>query len=294
MNPLAALTFAALRGYSRLAPTERGGFRLARLARSTLRRGRWRGEFRTPDGIALHLDLGTYPDACMAFGLYELDTARLLRRLLRPGSRVADVGANVGYFTLMAAGLVGEGGRVDAFEPDPANRARLVDHLELNGCEKVVRVHALAASDAAGELPLYHPSEGVHNHGESSFFPSQFGPDAASARATAVPTVRLDAALDRVPDVVKLDVEGAELSALRGMAGWLTSPRPPALIVEHNPRSAAAAGHAPGDLFRAVRGANAAYRCRWIGMRLGEVPTPEALDGMGRQGNVLYEAGGRS
>ena len=290
MKPLAAATFAAVRAYARVAPTERGGFHLAKLARKTLPRDQWNGRFVTPDRLALDLDLGTYPDVCMAFGLYEKDTARALARLLKKGSHFADVGANLGYFTLLAARKVGDGGRVDAFEPDPANRARLIDHLQLNALADRVSVHPAAASDAPGTLPLYHPTAGAHNHGESSFFPSQFGPDAPSATATAVPTVRLDAALDRVPDVVKLDVEGAELAAIRGMAGWLTSPRPPALIVEHNPRSASAAGYAPGDLFRAVLQCNLAYRCRWIGLRLWDVPTPAALDAIARQGNVLYDA----
>ena len=53
---------------------------------------------------ALGLDLGTYPDCCMAYGLYELDTARLIKRLLRVGDHFVDAGANIGYFTLLGRG----------------------------------------------------------------------------------------------------------------------------------------------------------------------------------------------
>ena len=69
-----AVAEAALRGYSRIAPTERGGYRLARLVRRTRSREQWRDTFTTPDGLRFQLDLATYPDCCMAYGLYELDT----------------------------------------------------------------------------------------------------------------------------------------------------------------------------------------------------------------------------
>ena len=282
---MSAVAFATLRAYARVAPTERGGFRLARLARATLPRGTWRGRFAPPGGPALDLDLSTYPDVCMAVGLYELDTARLLRRSLRPGTHFVDVGANVGYFTLLAAALVGPSGRVDAVEPDPANRARLLGHLGLNGPLPQVRVHAVAASDAPGEVALYHPAAGRQNHGESSTLRTLIDGDATESR---VPAARPDAVVDGVPDWVKVDCEGAELPAVRGMSAWLASPRPPSLVVEHNPHTASAAGHAPGDVFRAILSANGRYRCRWVGPRGRAFATPEALDGWARQGNVVY------
>ena len=112
------LADAVLRAYARVAPTERGGYRLARLARRAVPRERWRGEFAVGRGLRMRLDLGTYPDVAMAYGLYERDTDRLFSRLIRPGMTVVDGGANVGYFTLRFAKLVGAGGRVEAFEPD--------------------------------------------------------------------------------------------------------------------------------------------------------------------------------
>src|SRR5688572_2191738 len=101
------LALGLLKAYSRVAPTERGGFRLARLARRLVPRRHWERDFVTPDRTTLRLDLGTYPDCCMAVGLYELDTYRLLRRLLRPGSWFVDVGANIGYFSILAARWTG-------------------------------------------------------------------------------------------------------------------------------------------------------------------------------------------
>ena len=285
MNVLGKLAFGALKAYARVAPTQRGGYRMVRLARRLIPRSQWRGRFTAPGPVSLMLDLSTYPDCCMACGLYESDTLKVLRRLLRPRMHFVDCGANIGYFTLAAARLVGPGGRVDAVEPDPINRARLEEHLRANGPLGQVRVHAAAASDSAGCVTLYHPTGDAHNHGEASVIAGLAG---ESADAFTVAAARLDELIDRVPDVVKMDVEGAELAAIRGMTRMLAAAgRPPVLIVEHNPQSCAAAGYRAGDLFRAIREANATYRARWVGWRMREM-SAEEIDGMGRQGNILY------
>src|SRR3954447_5078874 len=143
MGLLGRSVLAALRGYSRIAPTQRGGYRLVRMGRKFVARDQWRGTFHTPDRTRLELDLATYPDCCMAVGLYELDTLRLIRRVLRPGDHFVDCGANIGYFTLAAAACVGASGRVDAFEPDPLNRARLEANLAANGSPAQIHVHAV-------------------------------------------------------------------------------------------------------------------------------------------------------
>jgi len=240
----------------------------------------------TPDGFALGLDLGIYPDCCMAVGLYELDTDRQLRRQLKGGSWFVDCGANLGYFTLLACKLVGPQGRIDAFEPDPINRQRLEEHLRNNHVEDRVRIHAQALADRPGELTLYHPTGGETNHGMASFY------------ATLVPTsqpyqvavVRLDEQLDGIPDLIKLDVEGAELAAVEGMEKLLGAPRPPKLIIEHNPSSCAAAGYKPSDLYRKLKSLQPNYTISWIGRRLQPISTPEDLDHMSRQGNLLVAA----
>jgi FkbM family methyltransferase len=284
MNVLGRVAMGALKAYARVAPTQRGGYRLARLARRFVPRAQWTGNFVAPGPVTLNLDLATYPDCCMACGLYESDTLKVLRKLLRPGMHFLDCGANIGYFTLAGARMVGAGGRVDAIEPDPLNRARLEEHLRANGSPPQVRVHGVAASDSAGSVTLYHPTGDAHNHGEASIVAGLAG---ESAEAFVVPAARLDEVIDGVPDVVKMDVEGAELSAIRGMTRFLRTRTPPALIVEHNPQSCAAVGYRGGDLLRAILEANGKYRARWIGWRMREM-NAEEIDGMGRQGNILY------
>lgn len=240
ISPTARLIEAAMRTYARVAPTERGGYRLARFARRFRSPDARRDLFRTPAGLTLDLDLDVYPDCTMAFGLYELDTVRVIRRLLRLGDHVVDGGANIGYLTTIIAQLVGPAGRVDAFEPQPDNRARLEANVQRNGLSDRVRVHAEALSEGPGTATIHRFVGDAGNHGVASLFPGD-GPAATSA--IDVPIVRMDAALARTsPVLVKLDVEGAESLAIAGMTGLLKAARPPAVILEHNPVTAGRAG----------------------------------------------------
>jgi len=284
MNPLGNIALATLRAYSHIAPTQRGGYRLARMARKFVPKSNWKNSYTIPGGKRLNLDLATYPDCCMAVGLYELDTLRLLRRLLKPGDHFADCGANIGYFTLAAATCVGTTGQVHAFEPDPLNRARLETNLAANNSPLQIKIHPVALSDAAGEATLYHPTGQGQNHGEASLF----APANTQTESYTVRTSRLDDEIQTPPRLIKMDIEGAELAAIKGMSKLLAASNPPQFIIEHNPESAAAAGHKSGDLFRELRKSNANYRAFWIGWRLSELTTADEIDGIARQGNILY------
>ena len=286
LRALSSPIFGALRTWSRLAPTGRGAYRMVRVARRSLPPNQWAGRFRTPDGLWLRLDLGTYPDCCMAFGLYELDTARLLRRLLRPGGWFVDCGANIGYFTLLAAQRVGPHGRVDAFEPDPLNRQRLEQHLAENGPLPQVRVHPIAVGVEEGTAELFHPSAGAANHGMASTYRAL----TAQAEDVSVHTIeveRLDRQFDGVPDVIKLDVEGAELASIEGASGLLQSDRPPAFIVEHNPVTAAAAGYAPSQIMRRLVSIQPRYRLFRIARRPRPITSFDELDTLAMECNLL-------
>jgi FkbM family methyltransferase len=283
MNVLGRLALGTLKGYSRIAPTERGGFRLARMARSFVPQSDRQGTFQTPDGLRLNLDLQTYPDINMAVGLYELDTARLIHRLLKPGSWFVDVGANLGYFTLLAAKWTAPAGQVDAFEPDPINRQRLEEHLRENRLEDRVRIHAIAASSQDGQVQLIHPQGAGTNHGMASFYRSLTG----EGQTFTVATARLDDALEGSPDLIKIDVEGAELWVIDGMQKLLGAPSPPKLIIEHNPTSCAAAGYRPGDIFAKLLQFQPDYKVFWIGWRLKRINSPDHLNSISRQGNIL-------
>jgi FkbM family methyltransferase len=278
---------ATLRMYSHIAPTGRGGYRLARLARRFHGTNDQIAQFHTPDALRFNLDLRTYPDCCMAFGLYELDTARAIKRALRPGDTFIDGGANIGYFTLIAAKAVGPSGRVHAFEPQPDNRRRLAEHVAMNGLGDVVTIHPVALSDRPGEVELHTFENPAANHGQSTFFVT---PDVATRKVT-VESVRLD---DYLPSVVsrliKLDIEGAEPLAISGMTGTLRAHRPD-VIVELNATTLARGGFATREPLDRLLAAVPEYEPYVIAWRLKRLDTAR-IERLGEV-NLLFTVGAR-
>ncbi len=158
---------------------------------------------------------------------------------LVPGMRCVDVGANIGFFSLLMARLVGARGHVTAFEPGPANFRFLERNLALHGMDNV-RALQLAAGSRQETRPLRVDRAGTKN----SFFAGR------GSRAVDVQVTTIDAAVERA-DFVKIDVEGAELEVLAGMDKTLASGCR-SMLVEWNPRLLILAGHSPDALPRAL------------------------------------------
>lgn len=162
------------------------------------------------------------------FGVYEPEVTAVFRRLLRPGMGVLDLGANIGYFTMLSAALVGPGGYVVAVEPNPRNVRLLEASRRANGFDHV-RVCQVAAGPEPGLLVL----NTSHSNGTTAGLPTN---DAALFGAEIVPAMPADSLVppDRRIDLVKLDVEGAEFKALSGATALLARDRPH-LISEFSP-----------------------------------------------------------
>jgi FkbM family methyltransferase len=148
---------------------------------------------------------------------------------LRPGMAFLDVGANIGYYTAIAARLVGSAGVVHAFEPNNSVRAMLNENIHLNSLTNVV-VHAQALSDASGEVTFYESTWNA-NQGISSMFPGD-----ALTHVTRVASTTLDELVPtfdgRSIDLVKMDIEGAEPLAIEGGRQTFSGPNAPHLIFE--------------------------------------------------------------
>ena len=169
-------------------------------------------------------------------GTAEADMQRTLEQLVEPGQVVYDVGANIGFFTILCARLVGPQGKVYAFEPMPANAATLRHNLAINGLQNVTVVEqALSSSSGRAEL-FISPWSAFHSlNVEGAVKRDNRGRDAAPP--IEVETVTLDEFVreqgGETPDLVKLDVEGAELLALEGMRDTLRSAAPLLLCELH-------------------------------------------------------------
>jgi FkbM family methyltransferase len=166
-------------------------------------------------------------------GIWEPFETSLLVSLLKPGAVFVDVGANLGYFSVLAASIVGSAGRVFAFEPDPGNFALLQANSRLNHCEsQLSAVQAgLAAADGTGLLFLSED-----NFGDHQVFAA--GEDRRSVPITLVNGSRfLAGRLQRI-DLLKIDVQGAEYAVMDGLMPLLQAlPVPPRIILELSPLS---------------------------------------------------------
>ncbi len=166
-------------------------------------------------------------------GRYEPHIASFYRRHLRPGMTVLDVGANVGFHALHAAALVGPSGRVFAVEPDPRNVALLRVSLSLPGAPAPVEVIEAALSDADGTLVLSDLGNRANSGARFTHEDRRtlerlvHGPDPrfSTARGLRWDGMHLDTRID----LVKIDIEGSEPRAVRGMAQSLERHRPTVL-----------------------------------------------------------------
>ncbi len=177
------------------------------------------------------LEPGDEQSRClMKSGLYEPEGLLTVGAWLRPGDVFVDVGANCGLYTLFAARAVGPSGIVVAFEPSAREFARLEANVALNRLAQV-RLHRAAAAEAPGEvrLTIAEPAFAGHNTMAERF---AYAPVRVHEVAQ-VPAVTLDEALADLPRLamIKLDIEGAELKALRGAAATLAR-FSPALLLE--------------------------------------------------------------
>ncbi len=159
---------------------------------------------------------------------YEPHVSAVFRRLLREGMGVLDIGANIGYFALLSAAIVGPSGHVLAIEPNPGNARLLEISRRANGFENIV-IAQVAAGRETGLLVL-HSS---FSNGTTSPPPED---EAALLASITVPCIRPDDLLSGAHriDVIKADVEGAEYNALLGCQAVIARDRP-TIISEFSP-----------------------------------------------------------
>ncbi len=180
-------------------------------------------------------------------GLMGSAERAVLGRLVKPGMTVVDVGANLGLYSLLLSGLVGPGGRVIAFEPDPDLFSLLRANCERNGAKVEARQVALGAAADRMILQRLTLNSGDNHLGATS--------RTAFRRPLEVEVATLDALMPGLrPDFVKVDVQGWELKVLRGMEATLRASENAQVYLEFWPAGLRRAGDSPAELFAFVRG----------------------------------------
>lgn len=162
--------------------------------------------------------------------LYDWREISLLKKHLKPGNTFVDAGANVGFYSLIASGLVGEKGRVVSVEADPYNASRLAANVELNHM-KNVRIANFGLSDKAETLRLGRDTSG--NRGGNSFLSNS--PSGVIVECKTLTEILLSEKIEKV-DGAKMDIEGFEFKVLsRFFADGIRKLWPGFLIIEINP-----------------------------------------------------------
>jgi FkbM family methyltransferase len=176
-----------------------------------------------------HAHLGS-----IATGMLETSVQEAMLRHLGTGGVLYDVGANLGFFSLLGARLAGPEGHVYAFEPAPENVLALRRHIGLNRVENVsVLEQAAAAESGRGRLQLVDDRSWSKLEG--------YGEHPGTERVVDVELVAIDALDLRPPTVVKIDVEGSELAVLEGMTATLERHQPAVICEVHGTHEAFAA-----------------------------------------------------
>ncbi len=163
---------------------------------------------------------------------HEPEIVGFFSGLCQPGMRVLDIGAHIGYFTLLSSVKVGAEGRVLTFEPNPVNYRKITTMVGLNSLKNVT-VLPNAASDCECTVSFAVESTGQMGHITES---QQGGEQTVTVQAVRVDDAVQRSGLDRV-DLIKLDVEGAEPKALAGMEGILRR-WGPTVVCEWHPAAA--------------------------------------------------------
>ena len=218
------------------------------------------------EGFQMALDLRIEKDYWL--GSYEPELQDAVLDLARPGMVAFDVGANIGYTSLLLAKAVGESGRVFAFEALPSNIARLRQNLSLNGQTSHVEICAGAVVDRPGQVLFITGPSGSTGQAEGSA-----GRIHAQDSNLFVPGISLDSFVysegNPAPAIAKMDIEGGEVRALPGMGRLLDEAGPILLLELHGPEAAHVAWEALTS-----RG----YRLSRMGTGYPPITTPESLD----------------
>ena len=165
---------------------------------------------------------------------YEPVTTSILKKVVRPGMTSVDVGANIGYFTLLLSGLVGENGRVWSFEPEEQNFTMLLNNIRLNDLNNIITLQQ-ALSNKVTTCNLYVSGEESGEHGLIL--------RRHCKKVQSVTTTTLDRVVTQYVDVVKTDTEGNDFNVLLGAKRLFG--RRPLFVTEFWPDGIMASGTSP-------------------------------------------------
>jgi len=200
----------------------------------------------------------TFQSYALAFGEgWEASTSAIFERVVKEGDIIVDLGANIGYFTLLAAKIVGGKGRVYSFEPEPRNYNYLLKNIELNDYKNVVPVQK-AVADKVGKTRLYIcPYDSGHHTINQYQGIKKYKPDVSINEKdfVEVEMITLDDFFgdkDQSINVIKMDIEGAEMLAFLGMARIIKKNKNLKIFMEFFPLLIREMGSSPEEFIKRI------------------------------------------
>lgn len=167
-------------------------------------------------------------------GWFEEAECRFVTKFLREGMVFFDIGANLGQYTLLAAHRVGKRGKVHSFEPSSRMFAELNFNVDINGLSDICILNNVAVSDKEGIAKLSKYEAGGEVYG--SLGSQEWAPDSSIVGYEDIKTITLDSYIKKHNikkiDLIKIDIEGAELLAIRGAGQFLHRPGAPTVLLE--------------------------------------------------------------
>ena len=166
----------------------------------------------------------------MLSGNLEKETVALCKKILKPGMNAVDIGAHIGYYTMLFSKLVGKNGQVFAFEPEPENFQLLAENT---GKYRNVKIFKKAISDKSGPLWFYRSEGKTACH---SLLPADFRNEKIEVQAATLDQFLLENNSPKI-DLIKLDIEGAEPYAVAGMRKLFAESKDTMLVFEFCPNN---------------------------------------------------------
>ena len=189
------------------------------------------------DGLALSI-----------FKIYEPNQTKIVKKYVHEGDVVIDVGAHVGYYTLLMAQLVGKNGKVYSFEPDPVNFELLKKSVEINGFENVVLIQK-AVSDTTEKIKLFL---GDNDSAINRIYDAKLGDAKKSIDVESITIDEYFKENDKLFNFIKIDSEGSEAKIINGMEKFLTKNRKLIMMTEFFPFLIKKSGDEPNQYLKSL------------------------------------------
>lgn len=242
------------------------------------------GVHKVKSNVSMFLEMKDYIDRSIYFDSFEFNIRKIILNNIKEGDTFLDIGANIGYFSLLVSKVVGDEGRIIAFEPNPITIGRLKKNINLNLCGNI-ELMEVALSNEEGEVQLFCPQDETHG------FTSMRNQGWQQAEIYKVKTKLLD---DLLPinissiDLIKIDVEGAELLVFKGAKSTITKFRPK-IILELNENAAKNFGYDILEVVRLLLSYNPNYKLTFIEEHSSRLITLEELVVKSiRNGNIFF------